>query len=203
MEMSTQFVIAVVVLAFLAFGMFMHSRAKAKIRPVFDAAAKKYQGTVRQSILAMPQLVVERRGIALRITAMSRSLDTPQGGGDITCIDFDVGKRIGNFRVQEQSDFNRTAVPKAFMGESQPFTTGIREFDARFASCASNATQAKRVLKDPSLLEAILALPHGADIRVRDGKGYVSVDSHPDDIAFVDRMMSTAEHLMESLANNA
>lgn len=203
MEMDTQFVIAVVVITFLALGTFMHSREKARIRPVFDAAAKKYQGTVRQSMLAMPQLFVERQGTTLRMTAMSRSLDAPQGGGSITCVDFDIGKHVGNFRVQEQSDFNRTAVPRALMGNSQPFTMGIRGFDARFASCASNVTQAKRILKDSSLLEAILALPRGADIHVRDGKGCVSVDSHPDDIAFVDRLISTAEHLMESLANNA
>lgn len=201
--MSSPFFIAAFVVGFLILGFFMHRREKAKIRPVFDAVAKKYQGTVSHPFLGMPQLVIKRQGSALRITAMSKSLDTPQGGGEMTCVDFDIGKSAaGNFRVQEQSDFKRTAVPKALMGQSQPFTTGMREFDTRFASCASNATQATRILKDPSLAKAILAMPRGADIRVQDGRCYVSVDGHPQDVAFVDRLILTAECLIESLASS-
>ena len=201
--MSSQFFIAAVAIGFFILGVFMHLRGKAKIKPIINAVAKKYQGTVNQPLLGMPQVVMKRQGSVLRITAMSKSLDTPQGGGEMTCVDFDIGKSAaGNFRVQEQSDFKRTAVPKALMGQSQPFTTGMREFDTRFASCASNATQATRILKDPSLAKAILAMPRGADIRVQDGRCYVSVDGHPQDVAFVDRLILTAECLIETLTNN-
>lgn len=199
--MSGSFFIPVVVIGFLILGFFMHRREKAKIKPVFDAVAKKYGGNLSHPFLGMPQLVVNTQGSVLRITAMSKSLDTPQGGGKMTCVDFDIEKNaVGDFRVQEKSHFKRTAVPRVLMGQSQPFTTGMCEFDSRFASCASNATQADRILKDPSVSKAILAMPHGADIRLQDGRCYISVDGHPQDVASVDRLIFTAECLIESLA---
>lgn len=201
--MSSQFFIAVAAIGFFILGVFMYLRGKAKIKLVIDAVAKKYQGTVSQPFLGMPQVVIKKQGSVLRMTAMSKSLDTPQGGGKMTCVEFDIGENAaGNFRVQERSDFKRTAVPKALMGQNQPFTTGMREFDTRFASCASNATRAIRILKDPSLAKAILAMPRGTDIRVHDGRCHVCVDGHPHDVAFVDRLILAAECLIESSANS-
>jgi hypothetical protein len=78
------------------------------------------------------------------------------------------------------------------MSQSQRFTTGVREFDTRFASCASDATQGIRILKDPSLAKAILAMPRGTDDRVHDGRCHVCVDGHPHDVAFVDRLIESS-----------
>ncbi len=199
--MDDQLVIWSIAGAFFVLGIVMHFRQKKRLDPVFDALARKYQGVVSQPGIGMPQVTFKKGGIALRITAMSKSLDAPEGGGEITCVDFDAGNRtVRDFRIQEQAAFERTAVPEALTGQSQRFATGGRAFDSRFVGVSSNPVQTKRMLDDPSLLEVILAMPSGADIQLKDGRCCVSVDGHPQDPAFVDRIVVVAERLMESFA---
>jgi hypothetical protein len=147
----------------------------------------------------MPQLIKHVGDHSIRMTPMNISTSSPEGGGEMTCVDFDVpGLEVCEFRIREKSDARRNALPAALMGRNTSFTLGIPQIDARFSVVAADVAKAARILTETSVAESIIALPRGADIDVRGGKCYVSVKGLPHDVEFVDRLFDTSERLLAS-----
>lgn len=187
----------------LALAALLHARAISKVIPFLEAAARSRAGSVRRSLLGMPQLLWRVGGMDLRLTPMNKSISSPEGGGGVTCVDFEVAPgAIRPLRIQERGASLRMALPGVLAGDSQPFTLGIPEFDSRLRACASDVEQARRILGDRSLIGAILALPQGADIHVERNRCRVAVDGLPDSADFVDRLVGVSERLIRSLGSD-
>jgi len=198
-NMSSSIVIVLVVVLGLVVAAIMRARANSRLKPVLDAAARKHTAKVQHSFLGMPQLIKQVCGHTLRMTPMNISTASPEGGGQMTCVDFELpGLEAFEFRLREKPDARRNALPAALLGSKTSFALGIAHIDARFCLVAADAAKAARILTETSVAEAISRLPQGADIDVRGGKCYVSVKGLPQDIDFVDRLFDTSERLLAS-----
>jgi len=197
--MNSGIVIVCVVVLGLVAAAVMRARANAALKPVLDAAARKHTAKIHCPFWGMPQLVKQVGGHTLRMTPMNISTSSPEGGGEMTCVAFEVpGLEACEFRMREKADARRNALPAALMGSKTSFALGIAQIDARFCLVAADAAKAARILTETSVAESISALPQGADIDVRGGKCYVSVKGLPRDVDFVDRLFDTSERLLAS-----
>jgi hypothetical protein len=197
--MSGSIGIAAVVLIGLIVAAVMRARAISKLKPAIYAAARKHRATIHQSFLGMPQIVKSYCGRAIRMTPMNMSTSSPEGGGEMTCLDFDwPTQEAGEFRMREKSDARRNAVPTALMGGNKAFTLGASEVDERYSIVGTNPAVAMRILNGAAVVESILALPHGADIHVRGNKCYVTVRGFPYQVELIDRLFATSEHLLDA-----
>jgi hypothetical protein len=196
-------IILAVTLGLIAAAM-MRARANAKLKPVFDMAARKHKAKIHRSFLGMPQLIKHVDHHSIRMTPMSISTSSSEGGGEMTCVDFDLpGFDACEFRIREKSDARRNALPTALMGENKSFALGIPQIDARFSVVGTDVEKTVRILTETSVSESIIALPGGADIHVRGGRGYVSVKGLPHSVDFVDRLFETSELLLASVQNTS
>jgi hypothetical protein len=175
----------------------VRARGISRLRPVLETAAGKHQALIQQSFLGMPQLIKTVRGRAMRMTPMTISTASPEGGGEMTCVDFDWPTlAVGEFRMREKPDARRNAVPPALMGGSKPFTVGSARIDERYSLAGTNPEAALRILADAVVLEAVLGLPHGAEIHVRGDKCSVTVKGFARHVEFIDRLFATSEGLL-------
>ena len=85
--MNSSIGIAIVVVIGLLIAVVMRRRAVAKLKPVMEAAAGSHKATIHQSFLGMPQITKICSGHAMRMTPMSISTSSPEGGGEMTCVD--------------------------------------------------------------------------------------------------------------------
>ncbi len=197
---SSSIGIALVVTLGLVVATVLRARTIATLKPVLDVAARKHTAVLHQSLLGMPQITKHVGGRAIRMTPMSVSTSSPEGGGEMTCVDFDWPRlEVGEFRMREKSAARRNAVPTALTGGNQPFTLGIPQLDARFAVVGTNRAEAARILTDTAVVESIIALPRGADIHIRGGKCYVTVSGFPHHIDVIDGLFTTSERLLASV----
>lgn len=196
-EMSTGIGIVLIVVLGLIVAAVMRARAIAKLKPVMNAAAKKHKAQIHQSFLGMPQISKTYCGRAIRLTPMNISTSSPQGGGEMTCVDFDwPAPNVGEFRVREKLDARRNAVPIALMGGNKPFTLGNSLLDERYSAAGTNPPAAMRILADAAVLESIISLPDGADIHVKGNKCHVTVEGFPTQTEQVDRLFAASEQLL-------
>lgn len=197
--MSSIIGIALIIMLGLIAAAFMHARANAQLKPVLDMAAIMHKAKIHRSFLCMPQLIKHVGDHSIRMTPMTVSTSSPEGGGKMTCVDFDSpGLEACEFRIREKSDARRNALPAAFMGGNKSFALGIPQIDARFTIVGGNLEKAVRILTETSVAESISALPQGADIHVRGGRCYVSVKGLPHNVDFVDRLFDASERLLAS-----
>jgi hypothetical protein len=141
----------------------MRARAIANLMPLLEAAARAHQARIHQSFLGMPQITKFHSGHAMRMTLMRVSTSSPEGGGEMTCVDFDwPAPHVGEFRVRERVDARRNAVPVALMGGARPFTLGSPEVDARYLVVGTDPVASLGILGNARVVESIMALPHGA-----------------------------------------
>lgn len=159
--------IVIVLIVGLVVAAVLRARSIARLKPVIEAAARKHGAQVRQSVLGMPQITKMHRGHALRLTPMVISTAAPEGGGELTCVDFDwLAPSVGEFCVREKSDALRNRVPLALMGGRRPFTLGDPRWDERFSAEGTDTTAALRVLRCAGVSEGIASLPRGAHVHV-------------------------------------
>ena len=131
---------------------------------------------------------------------MSKSTSSPEGGGEMTCVDFDVAPHVvAEFRVRERVDARRNALPALLKGGRKTFLLGDAGFDLRFHGEGLDPARAKWIMSEPSLFQAVLALPRGADIRIEAGRCYIAVDGFPKDQQCFDRLLAVSERLLGSL----
>lgn len=193
--------ITIFLLAVFAIAAFMTWRSKSQIRPIVAKAAAKRQGRVLESLIGLPQLIADVRGTTVRLTPMSKSHSSPDGG-DMTCLDFNIAPmQLSAFRLQEMADFRRSALPAALMEGHKIITLDNPKFDARFRLFAVDPLQAKRILQTPKLTVEILQTSQGADIHIEEGKCHVVVNGLPGDLQFVDALIGLAELLVECFAD--
>lgn len=198
--MSSSIAIAIVVALGLIVAAIMRARTIFKLRPLLDIAARKHKATIHQSMLGMPQLIKPLGCQTIRITLMNVSTSSPEGGGEMTCVDFDWPRLdVGEFRIREKADARRNAVPTALMGDNKLFALGIPQVDEKFSIAGTQKAAAARILTGRSVVESIMALPSGADIHVRGGKCYLTVRAFPHSIDFIDRLFNTSESLLASI----
>lgn len=201
--MSSGTVIAIVVVLGLLAAAAMRKHAISRMNPLLDIAITKHNATIQRSFLGMPQITKRVGERALRMTPMTISTSSPDAG-EMTCVDFDLpNPAIGEFRIREKSDAARNAMPTTMMGRMTPLALGIPQIDTRFSAVASDAKQAKPILTAPAVIASLVALPRGADIHVRAGKCFVSVNGVPKDADFIDRLFAASERLLESLETQA
>jgi hypothetical protein len=197
--MGSSIVIAIVVVIGLMIAAMMRRRAVAKLKPVIEAAARKHKATIQQSFLGMPQITKTCSGHAMRMTPMRISTSSPEGGREMTCVDFDwPATNVGEFRVREKAKARRNAFPIALMGGNKPFTLGSPQLDRRYSAAGTSPVAALRLLSNEKVAEALISLPGGADVHVRRGKCYVSVEGYPSTVEHVDRLFATSELLLEA-----
>jgi hypothetical protein len=188
-----------VVLLGLIVAAVMRARAISNLKPVIVAAARKHRAEIHQSYLGMPQIIKTFHGRAIRMTPMNVSTSSPEGGGEMTCVEFDwPTPGIGDFRMREKPDARRNAVPAAFMGENKSFALGIPQIDERYSVVGTNPEAVTRILTDVAVVESITALPRGADIHVRGTKCHVTAKGFPSEVEIIDRLFATAERLLEA-----
>jgi hypothetical protein len=77
-----------VVLLGLIVAAVMRARAISNLKPVIVAAARKHTAEIHQSYLGMPQIIKTFHGWAIRMMPMNVSTSSPEGGGEMTCVDF-------------------------------------------------------------------------------------------------------------------
>lgn len=196
-EMSSSIGIAIVIGLMVA--AVMHGRAVAKLKPVIAAAARKHRATIHKSFLGMPQIIKVWNGHEMRLTPMSISTSSPEGGGVMTCVDFDwPWTDVGEFRVREKIEARRNAVPVALMGGNKPFALGSPQLDRRYSAAGTNPFAALRILGNARVAESIFSLPGGADVHVRGGRCYVTVKGYPSNVEDVDHLFATSELLLKA-----
>ncbi|MEW6113166.1 MAG: hypothetical protein AB1664_13635 [Thermodesulfobacteriota bacterium] len=197
--MSSGIWIALVVVISLMIAALMRGRAVAKLKPVIEAAAKKHKATIHQSFLGMPQITKVWKGHAMRLTPMNISTTSPEGGGEMTSVDFDWPWRdVGEFRVRERIEARQNAVPVILTGGNQPFTLGGPQLDRRYSAAGTNPVAALQVLGNARVAESLISLPGGADVHVRGGRCYVTVKGYPSAVEDVDCLFATCELLLEA-----
>lgn len=197
--MSVSIGIAIVAVICLMVAAIMRRRAVAKLKPVIEAAARKHNATIHQSMLGMPQITKSWNGHAMRITPMSISTSSPEGGGKMTSVDFDwPATDVGEFRVREKIEERRNAVPIVLMGGNKPFNLGSSQLDRRYSAAGTNPVAALRLLSNARVAESLISLPGGADVHVRGGGCYVTVKGYPSTVEDVDRLFATSELLLEA-----
>jgi hypothetical protein len=197
--MSSSIGIAIVVLIGLIVAVVLRARAISNLKPVIVAAARKHKAEIHQSYLGMPQIIKSFHGRAIRLTPMNVSTSSPEGWGEMTCVDFDWPTlEVGDFRMREKPDARRNAVPGAFMGENKSFALGIPQVDERYSVVGTNREAVTRILTDVAVVESIIALPRGADIHVRGTTCHVTAKAFPGQVDFIDRLFATAERLLEA-----
>lgn len=197
--MSSSVGIAIFVLVGLMVAAVMRQRAVARLKPVIEAVARKHKATIIQSFLGMPQITKVWNGHAMRLTPMTISTSSAEGGGEMTSVDFDwPGKDAGAFRLREKPDAKRNAVPVVLMGDSTPLTLGNPQLNQRYSAAGINPGEVLRILGNARVAESLVSLPAGADVQVRGGRCYVTVKGHPSGVEDVDRLFATAELLLEA-----
>lgn len=197
--MSSGVGIVIVIMVGLALAGVIHARAIARLKPVIEAAARKHRAQVHQSFPGMPQITKLHRGHVLRLTPMTLSTASPEGGGEMTCVDFEwLAPGMGEFRVREKSEARRNTVPVALMGGDRPFPLGDPGLDERFHATGTNTAAALRVLGRAGVFESIESLPRGADIHIRGGRCSVTVKGYPSTVEEVDRLFALSELLLEA-----
>lgn len=197
--MSVSIGIAIVAVICLMVAAIMRRRAVAKLKPVIEAAARKHNATVHHSFLGMPQITKSWNGHVMRITPMSISTSSPEGGGMMTSVDFDwPATDLGEFRVREKIEARRNAVPIVLMGGNKPFTLGSSQLDRRYSAAGTNPVAALRLLSNARVAESLISLPGGADVHVRGGRCYVTVKGYPSTVEDVDRLLAASELLLEA-----
>lgn len=197
--MSSSIGIAIVVVIGLMIAAVMRRRAVAKLKPVIEAAARKHKATIHQSFLCMPQITKICSGHAMRMTPMSISTSSPEGGGEMTCVDFDwPATDVGEFRVREKVEARRNAIPVVLTGGNKPFALGSPQLDQRYSAAGTNPVAALRILSNERVAESLISLPGGADVHVRGEKCYVTVKGYPSAVEHVDRLFATSELLLEA-----
>ncbi len=190
-------VITLVVALGLIFAAVMRARAVSRVKPVLEVAAKKHQASIHHSVLGMPHVIKTAAGQAMRLTLMTVSISSPEGGGEMACVDFDLPRvGIGEFRIREKADAKRNAMPAVLMGGNATFSLGIPQVDERFLMVAAHPKDVSRMLAETALVASIVDLPRGADIRVKDGRCYVAVKGFPYHIDTIDRLFAVSEQLL-------
>ena len=70
------YLILILVIIFLALGVFMHGRDKRKLLPFFERQASRLKGkVVKEGWFIQPQLKFTLNGVEVRLTAMSAAAD--------------------------------------------------------------------------------------------------------------------------------
>jgi hypothetical protein len=203
--MDTHYVVGAILICGLILGMFFQRRGRARLAPLLREATRKYGGSVRLSGLALPQFITTLRGTRLRLTPMTSSLSSSDGGRDITCVDFELRSGgVDELRVQEWVQHRRSAMPWGIGDPGKSFKLDRKDFDTRFHAAAANARQARDILLDGALLKALLALPSGADLQVRkDGRCSISIHGHPRDLSSVECLLGAADGLLAAIEARA
>ena len=81
---------------------------------MLEAAVKKHQASIHDSVLGMPHDVKAVGGRSMGMTLMIVSTSSPEGGGEMSCVDFDLPEvGIGEFRIREKADAGRNACPRS------------------------------------------------------------------------------------------
>ncbi len=198
--MDSTIYILLAVLTLLVIAGVLYVRARSALTPILEQAAREYGGSVRSTFPGLPQWNFVLEGISVRLTPMTSSTSSPDGGGSITVLDFDVAAfNVADLRVREKVDARRNAVPASLENAGESIEIEHQGFDARFHIHARQGEETKRMLLEPTLFSALLDLPSGADLRIEHGVCHVSVNGHPRDIAFVRTLRSVAQELIAVL----
>ena len=167
-EMSSSIGIALVVVIGIMVAAVVRGRAISRLRPVIELAARKHEATIQQSFLGMPQITKVWNGHAMRLTPMRISTASPEGGGEMTTVDFDWPRTdVGDFRVREKIEARRNAVPVVLMGGHEPFTLGSPQLDQRYSAAGTKPVAAMQIFGNRRVAEPLISLPRGADVQLR------------------------------------
>lgn len=198
--MGSFILIAMFIVGGLTLAKWLHARDVNQMLPLLESAARARNGRViQQSALGLPQLVVTAGDTTIRLTPMAKSLSS-HDAGMMTCVEFGIQSyRGGEFRIQEKTAYLRTALPKFLTGDARAFKLHQAAFNNRFHISASAVGQTAKIVSEPLLLQSILELPKGADIRIQEGTCYIAVDGVPTDVEFVDRLLTVSERIIGAL----
>ncbi|MGD8959353.1 MAG: hypothetical protein PVI27_05870 [Desulfobacteraceae bacterium] len=192
--------IALFIIGGLALAKWLHSRDVDQMLPLLERAAEAHNGRViQQSALGLPQLVVPAGDTTIRLTPMTKSLSA-HDSGMMTCVEFGLRSYSGGeFRIQEKTTHLRKALPKLSAGDARVLKFHQEAFKNRFHVTASTVGQTAKIVSEPLLLQAILELPKGADIRIQEGMCHIAVDGMPTDVEFVHRLLAVSERMIGAL----
>jgi hypothetical protein len=198
--MGSFILIAMFIFGGLALAKWLHSYDVDRMLPLLERAADAHNGRViQQSALGFPQLVVPAGDTTIRLTPMAKSLSS-HDSGMMTCVEFGLQSYLGGeFRIQEKTTYLRKALPKILPGDARAFKLHQEAFNNRFHISASAVGQTAKIVSEPLLLQAILELPKGADIRIQEGICHIAVDGVPTDVEFVDRLLTVSERMIRAL----
>jgi hypothetical protein len=198
--MGSFILIAMFIVGGLALAKWLHARDVDQILPLLERAADAHNGRViQQSSLGLPQLVVPAGDTTIRLTPMAKSLSA-HDSGMMTCVEFGIQSyRGGEFRIQEKTTYRRKSLPKLPAGDARALKRHQEAFKNRFHVSASTVGQTAKIVSEPLLLQAILELPKGADIRIQEGMCHIAVDGVPSGVEFVDRLLTVSERMIGAL----
>lgn len=198
--MDSSVFILLVVLTFLVIAGVLYARARTALTPILEQAAREFGGSVRSAFPGLPQWNFELDGIPARLTPMTSSTSSSQGGAPITVLDFRVTAfDVADLRIREIADTRRNVVPATFENGGEWIALEHQGFDARFRIHARDGKEARSIFLDPNLLPDILNLPAGADIHIEDGICTISVNGHPRNFAFLQVLITAARKLIAVL----
>lgn len=193
--MSDYLWMGLIVLLALPIGYWFHSRDKRQLLPLLQQQATKRQGRVTAgSLLALPQLYLNVDGTELRVSSGSGSEDN----GTFTCVRFPIAQaQLSELHVQERRNGLQAALDRVTLGST--YSLGDPRFEQRFQVRTGNPRQARVLLEQSGVMQYMLELPAGAELRVSRERAMLSIDGLPQNEAQLDQLINTASALLHSV----